>query len=311
MIKRRPVPFPLVCPILLVCLAADARPSPVPALPDPPLKSVRLVVLDAGNPGPATVGFHVELEAGWHLYWVDPGDAGLAPNARWTLPPGFEAGPLRHPVPKKTVGSGVVSLEHEGPVLLLCEIVPPPTGWPAGPWKAAAVLEWMACRESCVIGETAVEATFPADAAALAESRSLYETFAPRFPRPLAGSGVTAGSARAEWTGSAWRVEVPLSGPRAGEAGEFFAYPVEGFVVDNAAVTSRDGRIVCPYTPSKGPGSPPPTSVSGVLVVAGAGYELSIAVPRQKTGRSAESTPLESRLFHPSLPGLISNVFWR
>lgn len=309
--KRGPVDFLLAFPVLLVFLAADARPGPVPASPGGPLKSVRLVVLDAGDPGPATVGVHVELEPGWHLYWVNPGDAGLAPNARWTLPPGFKAGPLRHPVPRKTVESGIVSLEHEGPVLLLCEIAPPPAGYPEGPWKISAVLEWMACRESCVTGETAAETAFPPDAASLARGRSLLETFTPRFPRALSGSGVTAGAARAEWSGSAWRVEVPLSGPRAGEASDFLAYPAKDFVVDNAAVTCRDGRIVCPLIPSKGPGSLPPASVSGVLVVGGAGYELSIAVPGKAAFLPPSSAPVESRPFYRSLSGLISNASWR
>jgi len=305
--KRGLVDFLLVCPVLLVFLAADAQPGPLPSFPDNPLKSVRLVVLDAGNPGPATVGFHVEPEFGWHLYWVNPGDAGLAPNARWTLPPGFKAGPLRHPVPRKTVESGVVSLEHEGPVLLLCEIAPPTAGFPAGPWKISAVLEWMACRESCVTGETAVEAAFPPDAASLAEGQALLETFAPRFPRALSGSGVTAGAARAEWTGSAWRVEVPLSGSRAGEASDFFAYPVEDFVVDNAAVTCSDGKILIPLVPSRGSGSPPPPAVGGVLTLAGVGYEISIPV----AARPPASKHYESRPYDHSLPGLISNASWR
>lgn len=309
--QRGPVDFLLVFSVLPVFFAADARPGPVPASPGDPLKSVRLVVLDAGDPGPATVGLHVELEPGWHLYWVNPGDAGLAPNARWALPPGFKAGPLRHPVPRKAVEGGIVSLEHEGPVLLLCEISPPPAGFPVGPWKISAVLEWMACRESCVTGETAAEAFFPPDAASRAEGRSLSETFGPRFPRALSGSGVTAGAARAEWSGSAWRVEVPLSGPRAGEASDFLAYPAEDFVVDNAAVACRGGRIVCPLIPSEGPGSLPPASLSGILIVAGAGYELSVAVPRQARPLPPPVAPDVSRPSYHSLSGLISNASWR
>jgi thiol:disulfide interchange protein DsbD len=296
--KHGPAPILLFPLILLFHPALEVRAGSTPALATTPLKSARLVVIEAGGPGPAKLGLHVELEAGWHLYWANPGDAGLAPTARWVLPTGFTAGPLRHPVPKKTVREGIVSLEHESPVLFLCEIAPPASGWPSGPWKAAAVLEWMACRESCVTGETAVEAVIPPDAASLAAGQALQERFASRFPRPLSGSGVTAGAARAGWAGSAWRVEIALSGPRAAEAAEFFAYPVEDFVIDNAGVACRDARIVCPFIPSRGPGSLPPPVLAGILVVAGVGYEISVPVAAD---RRAASYPL----------GLILIASWR
>ena len=293
--KRGTAPILLFLAVFLASWASEARPSSLSSYPETPLRRVRLVVLDAGNPGPARVGFHVELTAGWHLYWVNPGEAGLAPNARWTLPAGFTAGPLRHPVPVRSVEDDIISFEHKDEVLLLCDIAPPPTGWPAGPWKAAAVLEWMACRESCLTGETAVEAVIPPASASLAEGRSLFEKFAPRFPRPLSGSGVTAGSARAEWNGSAWRIEVTLSGPRSAEASDFLAYPVEDFVVDNAGVTCRDGRIVFPLIPSRGPGSPPPAAIAGILVIDGVGYEISVPIGASHSYRIMEVTSCPKR----------------
>lgn len=284
--RRGPASTLLIVPLLLAqalpAFSAPTRGGAVPAAS--PLKSVRLVVVEAGDPGPATLGFYVELEPGWHLYWANPGDAGLAPNVRWTLPAGFAAGPLRHPVPKKTVEGGVVSLEHEGPVLILSEISPPSTGFPAGPLKVSAVFEWMACSDVCITGETAVETILldsrsPAAAAgSSASGAALYERFAQRFPRPLAASGLTLGPGLASWNGSAWLVEVPFSGPRAAEAAAFYAYPLDDFVIDNAGVVCRDGRIVVPLVPSNGPGSPPPQAIGGVLIIGDAGYEVTFAV---------------------------------
>jgi thiol:disulfide interchange protein DsbD len=301
-------PTLLLLPAFLAAFSSVARPRPLPSSPETPLKKVRLLVLDAGDPGPVKVGFHVELQAGWHLYWVNPGDAGLAPNASWTLPAGFSAGPLRHPVPVRSVDDGIISFEHKDEVLLLCDIAPPPAGSPAGPWKAAAVLEWMACRESCVTGETAVEAIIPPEAASLAEGRSVREKFAPRYPRPLSSSGLTAGAARAEWTGQAWRVEAALSGPRPAGACDFFAYPVDDFVVDNAGVACRDGKIVCPFIPSRGPGSPPPPVLAGVLAVDGAGYEISVPITLM---RQPAFAPIGPDLFYMDPPGLILIASWR
>jgi DsbC/DsbD-like thiol-disulfide interchange protein len=311
--RRGPASTLLIVPLLLVqALPSFSAPTCGGAVPTAsPLKSVRLVVVEAGGPGPATLGFYVELEPGWHLYWANPGDAGLAPNVRWTLPAGFTAGPLRHPVPRKTVEGGVVSLEHEGQVLLLSEISPPASGWPAGPWKAEAVLEWMACRESCVTGETAVEAVCPPDAASLAEGCALLERFSPRFPRPLAASGLTLGPGQASWAGSAWLVEVPLSGPRTAEASDFYAYPVDDFVIDNAGVVCREGKIIVPLVPSRGPGSPPPSAVAGVLVVGDVGYEISVALSRGDESRPNAFVPSRSARYDHFLPGLMSIASWR
>ena len=94
-----------------------------------PVKSVKLVFLEGGNRGPIRLGFDIQLEAEWHLYWANPGDGGLAPSARWDLPKGFTAGPLIHPVPEKSVKDGFTSLTHGGRVLLLTaegESVPGP-----------------------------------------------------------------------------------------------------------------------------------------------------------------------------------------
>jgi len=242
-----------------------------------PVKKVELLVLDAGpgGSGPIKMGFLVELEPDWHIYWANPGDAGLAPSVRWTLPAGFKAGPLLHPVPRRSVAEDIVAFEHKGPVLLLCDITPP-SARPPGTWEAAAVLEWMACRESCIAGETAVRTVYPPDAAALEKGRSLLATFAPRFPHPLAEAGLSAGAAQATLAGAEWRVEIVLTGPRAAEADDFFPYPLDDFVIAHSRISCRDGRIIVPLTPSRGPGAPPPQAVRGLVIIDGAGYEAAV-----------------------------------
>jgi thiol:disulfide interchange protein DsbD len=242
------------------------------------VKSVELLVLEAGGPGPIRMGFHVELEPGWHLYWKNPGDAGLAPTVRWTLPAGFAAGPLLHPVPEKSVEEGLVSYVHSGAVLLLCDVTPSPSDQAGGRWEAAAVLGWMACRESCIVGETAVRAVIPPAGDSLRKGRSLLATFGPRFPRSLSESGLRAAAGRAERSGATWRIEVALAGPRVGEADDFFPYPLEDYVIENADVSCRDGKIVLPVVPSHGSGSPPPKEVGGLVILGGAGYEIKIPV---------------------------------
>ena len=267
-----------------------------------PVKSVKLVFLEGGNRGPIRLGFDIQLEAEWHLYWANPGDGGLAPSARWDLPKGFTAGPLIHPVPEKSVKDGFTSLTHGGRVLLLCDIAPPPGGIPAGPWKASAVFEWMACQEICVVGETPVQARFPPEPAHAAEGKALLERFSPRFPKPLSGSGVELAAARPAWTGSAWRIEASLAGARAAEASDVFIYPVDGYVIDHAGLACRAGKITVPLKPSKGPGSPPPAEIKGVVVIDGSGYDFTLPLARRDPSSGREGQQVASVLRHESIP---------
>ena len=45
------------------------------------------------------VGVHLALAPGWHVYWRNPGDAGLPTSIAWSLPPGFAACAIEWPLP--------------------------------------------------------------------------------------------------------------------------------------------------------------------------------------------------------------------
>lgn len=47
------------------------------------------------------VGLRLEIEPGWHTYWRNPGDSGLAARIDWELPEGMVAGEIRWPVPHR------------------------------------------------------------------------------------------------------------------------------------------------------------------------------------------------------------------
>ena len=45
---------------------------------------------DAVGPGERfTLALRLRLSPGWHTYWLNPGDSGMAPEFRWTLPEGM------------------------------------------------------------------------------------------------------------------------------------------------------------------------------------------------------------------------------
>src|ERR1700722_15895266 len=50
---------------------------------------------------PFWLGVRLTIDPGWHVYWKNPGDAGLPTRVTFTLPNGFSAGPLRFPTPHR------------------------------------------------------------------------------------------------------------------------------------------------------------------------------------------------------------------
>jgi len=64
------------------------------------------------------VGVLFDLEKGWHIYWVNPGDSGERPKIQWQLPPGFQAKEIRWPTPVRLGAGTVIDYGYEGLVLL-------------------------------------------------------------------------------------------------------------------------------------------------------------------------------------------------
>lgn len=143
----------------------------------------------------ATVGVRLVMEPEWHIYWRNPGEAGLEPTVRLTLPPGFRAGAIAWPAPTRYVVEGIVSFIYEGEVTLLVPVEVPADAAP-GAVDVAVEVDWLVCRaDACLPGSGratrsvpvvrgAPAAASPADGAAVARARAALP--AARAPAGLA-----------------------------------------------------------------------------------------------------------------------------
>lgn len=115
--------------------------------------------------GSMRVGLMFEMNEHWHIYWRNPGEAGLPPRVRWKLPEGFVMSDLRWPAPVQfDQGGGIVGYGYMGKVMLLATLTAP--GRPAGPgaekWEAGrnvhieADVDWLVCKDVCLPGKTTV-----------------------------------------------------------------------------------------------------------------------------------------------------------
>jgi len=118
-----------------------------------PLAKTELVPSTIGiQPGkPFQLALHMKMAPGWHSYYANPGESGMATKITWKLPPGFKAGPIRWPIPKRIVVGGVAGYVYENEVWLVTDITPPATFWETGrPPIIQARAKWLLCREVCV-----------------------------------------------------------------------------------------------------------------------------------------------------------------
>ncbi len=111
--------------------------------------------------GSFRIGVLFRLEPGWHLYWKNPGDSGLAPSIEWELPPGLEAGPVEWPYPEAIPDGPLMNYGYPSDVLL------PVTvrvfgALPAGaPVTLKARVRWVVCRETCIPGKADLSLVLP------------------------------------------------------------------------------------------------------------------------------------------------------
>ena len=122
--------------------------------PPPALVSASLVSENRSIvPGrPFWVAIRLDIDEGWHLNWINPGDAGLAPSVAWNLPDGFEAEELLWPFPRRFLSPELSIFGYEKEVILLSRITAPSAFIPGRTVTLRARVEWLACRDVCIPG---------------------------------------------------------------------------------------------------------------------------------------------------------------
>ncbi len=156
---------------------ADAATAESPS----PVEASLLAAVDAPKPGQRfSIGVLLTTRPGWHTYWINPGDSGLATRVRFTAPKGFEVGPLRWPAPQAfDQPGGFVCYGYSGTVLLTASVATPPD-WAGGDASFTADVSWLCCEKVCLPGSAKLALHLPS-----AGSPDLFKTWSERIPRPL------------------------------------------------------------------------------------------------------------------------------
>jgi thiol:disulfide interchange protein DsbD len=139
--------------------AADTPPATASS------RNVRATLLsevDSIQPGrPIWLGLRLEMQPGWHVYWKQPGDSGLPPRLKWTLPPEFTAKDIVFPYPHRFATGALASYGYSGEVLLLVSLTAPATLPAGGTVRLTTNASWLECRETCIPAKAALGLALP------------------------------------------------------------------------------------------------------------------------------------------------------
>ena len=222
------------------------------------------------------LGVRLEIKPGWHIYWRNPGGAGLATDIRWELPAGFNVNELDWPLPIRfSQSEGIPGYGYEGTVVLASRVHAAPDFDPAL-LTVSAEVSWLACKGVCVLGSARLEGKL----AKLAHDID-FPAWRKNLPQPADGGkppfSVTATGGLAEGTLSLW-----LRWQHPPESVEWFPDPSEALEVGEVKVDTRGEltRVDLDIRPRAGSFSMP-TSLASLVVATDTegnrrGWELAV-----------------------------------
>ena len=132
------------------------------------------------------LGVHFKPEPGWHIYWKNPGDSGLAPRFAWESSGGVAVNHPLWPYPQKIAVGPLVNYGYDE------VLIPFPATFSAPPPRAKSTtvtlsLQYLVCKDECLPGEAQLALTIPIskNASAPSEYERLFALAERNLPTTL------------------------------------------------------------------------------------------------------------------------------
>ena len=250
------------------------------------------------------VALRQQIQKGWHTYWRNSGDSGQATEIKWTLPAGWQAGPITWAPPTRIPVGPLMNYGYQGEVLLPVAVTAPPSAKPGEKATLKAAVSLLVCAEVCVPEDDALSLTLPVTPA----SAPLDRSWGKPIEDALAAAPKPAGLA-AVYQARPSGVALAVTGPAlkaADMAGAYF-FPFDATVIDHAkpqAIERGPDGLTLTLAPGYAfQGGKPPASLAGVLAVGGKAYEVAASPGAPPPGASGLGPP-PARVAAGASPGL-------
>jgi thiol:disulfide interchange protein DsbD len=279
-----------------------------------------LLSAETAKPGETIwAGVDMKMEPGWHTYWKNPGDAGMATKIEWQLPPGLSAGEIQWPLPEKLPPAEVTTYGYEDEVVLIVPLTLE-TNLPASPLNLAAKVSWLECKESCIPASTDVQTTLNIGGESkMSDEAATIELWKSKTPQTGQFTG------RAWWEKSADGDTRPLIiGNELTEAArntkydsvDFFPGASDQFEIQAATeIISADSADLRLRKLVKKFSGDWPKEISGVLVVQNGGLRLGVEVNLPVADKAPAGKTISTQTPSENSPGVTpappSQPLWR
>ena len=231
--------------------AATAAASDVPPSP---IARTALTIDSTADPH-AAVTF--TLPQGWHIYWQNPGDSGLATALDFTLPPGIRAGSIAWPTPERLLTGTIVNYGYSNEVTLT---VPLTISDPQARGDVTVEAKWLVCKDVCIPESAILSGTIPAQ-----DESGIIRAARENLPQPLDGS--------AQFFADEKTVTLAVTLNQALE-GDIAFFPIENgvFANDGKHEIAHEGNRIT-FTFDRGYAAIP-KMFNGVITIANRGFTL-------------------------------------
>ncbi|NTV46037.1 MAG: thiol:disulfide interchange protein [Chlorobiales bacterium] len=229
---------------------------------------------------PFTVGIHFKLEPEWHIYWKNPGDAGTPVEVNWSLPKGFSASSeLEHPVPYKFVVSDIVGYGYNKEVVLTSQITPPQNIDRTKPLTVTAKLSWLACKESCVPGDTTISIDLgKLTDQNIASGKALIDAYRAKLPPPYTQLDLKLEESSLISQSDKKMIRLVFSGNDSKRITDFFPGALNDAFITYNDIKVQDAKITFPIQLSDTNAALP--ALKGILMLGDKGYDFSATLSK-------------------------------
>src|SRR5580698_5330008 len=253
--------------ILLALVALVSLVLPAAAQIDQAPKVHARLIAENGEIAPGgtvTIALEEDVRPGWHTYWRNSGEAGAPTTIDWTLPQGWQVGPIAWPYPKRLPAGPLMQYGYDGKPWLLMQLTAPKDAKPGEAVTLNGHANWLVCSSTLCVPEDQMVSV---QVAVVADPGPVYATTAEDFQAARALVPVASPwSARFKRDGQS--LDLYLAAPKLAPKDAVFFPFEQGFIKGSAPqkLANADGGIVLRLTPD----TKVAATLGGVLVLTSA-----------------------------------------
>lgn len=209
----------------------------------------------------------LELAPHWHVYWINPGDSGLAPGATWSNSPALTPGEFRFPPPHAIPLDPLISYGYEDEVVLPFEVKVAADAKVGDTLTFGAVFDYLICADICVPEEVTLSISLPVAAAPApdANASAIIAATLAQLPKDITGR------AAIERSGDVFRLGVadPAIATAMADAADVRFFPYGPEILHPPVQPAKVGPEGVQLEMKASAFASPTSVIAGVLVIEG------------------------------------------